>query len=137
MFRGRVVVGPRVHLYAPFYYDPFWGPYGTYYPYVGRGAAEVKVDVTPTHTPVFVDGYYAGVADDFDGMFKRLRTSPGGHVITLCLEGYRTVTQNIDLRPGSTFKLRDTMDTLAAGETSAPVPAPMPRTAPAGNAHDR
>ena len=40
------------------------------------------------------------------------------------LEGYRTVTQNIYLAPGSTFKMRDTMDKLAAGEVSTPPPLP-------------
>jgi hypothetical protein len=40
--------------------------------------------------------------------------------------GYRTVTQNIYVRPGSTFKMNDTMDKLGAGEVSAPPPSPVP-----------
>jgi PEGA domain-containing protein len=136
--RGRVIVGPRVHVYAPFYYDPFWyGPYwGPYYPYGaypfgGRPIADVRVQVIPKQTEVFVDGYYAGTADNFDGVFKRLHTTPGGHAITLYLEGYRTVTQNIYVRPDSTFKIQDTMDKLAAGEESAPPPLPSQPLGPA------
>jgi hypothetical protein len=125
-FRGRLGVR-RGYIYTPFFYDPFWGPYP--YPY---GAytfgvppeADVKVEVTPKQAEVYVDGFYAGVADDFDGVFKRLHTTPGGHAITLHLEGYRTITQNLYASPGSTYKLRDTMERLAAGETSVAPPSP-------------
>jgi hypothetical protein len=124
--RGRVVVVPRGYIHAPFYRDRFWGPYYPYsvYPFAAPPIADVRVQVVPKQTEVFVDGFYAGTAADFDGMFSRLHTTPGGHAITLYLEGYRTVTQNIYARPDSTFKLQDTMSRLAAGEVSAPPPLP-------------
>lgn len=130
--RGRVFVAPRGYVSSPFLYDPFWGPYYGYgaYPYAataGRSGADIRVQATPKDAGVYVDGYYAGVASDFDGVFKRLQTSPGGHAITLHLEGYRTVTQNVYVRPGSAFKLHETLDTLAAGEASAPPPRPVRR----------
>src|SRR3954447_10948038 len=91
-FHGRFGLGVGVgrgHVYAPFY-DPFWGPYpypyGVYpyrvspfgvYPYGAQREADVRVEVTPKQTEVYVDGYFAGVADDFDGVFKRLHTTPG------------------------------------------------------------
>ena len=84
---------------------------------------KVKTDITPKQTEVYVDGYYAGVADDFDGS-SRLHTSPGGHAVTFRLEGYRTVTQNIYVRPSSTYKVKETMEKLAPGEVSEPVPVP-------------
>ncbi len=71
----------------------------------------------PKQTEVFVDGYFAGTAGT-------VRTTPGGHAITLFLPGYRTVTENVYVAPGSTLKVKDTMDRLAAGEMSAPPPAP-------------
>ena len=37
----------------------------------------VRVLVEPTETRVYVDGYYAGVVDDFDGIFQRLNLVPG------------------------------------------------------------
>ena len=114
-FGGRV--GPRwgFNLGVRPFYAPFWGPYYPYgaYPYAVRPTADVRVQVLPKQAEVFVDGFYAGRADDFDGAFKRLHTTPGGHAITLHLEGYRTVTQNIYVRPDSTFKTQDTMDKLA------------------------
>ena len=71
----------------------------------------------PKETEVFVDGYFAGTAGT-------VATTPGGHAITLFLPGYRTVTQNIYVRPDSTFKLNETMNRLGPGEVSAPPPSP-------------
>ena len=84
----------------------------------------MKTKITPKQAEVYIDGYYEGVADDFDGAFQGLHTSPGGHAVTLHLDGYRTVTQNIYVRPGSTYKLNATMEKLAPGEVSEPVPVP-------------
>ena len=92
------------------------------YPY-----ADVRTEVTPKQAQVYVDGYYAGVASDFDGVFKRLHLTPGGHAVTLYLEGYRTVTQDVYVRPDSTFKLNESMERLSAGETSEPPPLPVTR----------
>jgi hypothetical protein len=135
--RGHVVV--RGGFYNPYWgaYRPYWGyPYAGYpywaYPYEAyplTPTSAVKTEVTPKQTEVYVDGYYAGVADDFDGAFKRLHTSPGGHNVTLRLDGYRTVTESIYVRPDSTYKLIDTMEKLAPGEVSAPVPLPALPTA--------
>ena len=121
---------PGAQAYRPFYYDPFWGPwypysYGYGYPYTTRPEADIKTDVMPKDAEVYVDGYYAGHANDFDGVFKRLHVAPGGHSITFHLQGFRTVTENVFVRPDSTFKMNATMERLAAGETSAPVPSPI------------
>src|SRR5258705_3497545 len=130
-FRGRVLV-PRAYIYAPFY-DPFWryDPYYRYSPYagypVGRLDADVRTQVTPKQAQVYVDGFYAGVASDFDGVFKRLHLTPGGHAITLYLEGYRTVTRDVYVRPDSTFKLNEAMERLSAGQASEPPPQPVTR----------
>jgi PEGA domain-containing protein len=134
--RGQIH-GPRGHIFiGRGFYDPFWGPFYPYgygypygypygpYDYSLMPTGNVKTEVTPKQAGVYVDGYYAGVADDFDGAFQRLHTSPGGHAVTLRLEGYRTVTQNIYVRPNSTFKLTETMEKLAPGEVSEPVPLP-------------
>ena len=124
---GRVVVVPvvpRAHFIAPFY-DPFWPPYYApwVYPYAGgRPASDIRVQVEPKQAEVFVDGYYAGLVSDVG----RLRVTPGGHAVTLFLEGYRTTTENIYVRPGSTFKLHENMARLESGEVSTPAPLPNP-----------
>ena len=117
-FGGRV--GPRIGIGFGGFYDPFWGPYYPYgaYPYVVvHPTGWVRVKGVPKETEVFVDGYLAGTAGT-------VATTPGGHAITLYLPGYRTVTQNVYVRPGSTFKINDTMDKLGAEEVSAPPPSP-------------
>jgi hypothetical protein len=131
--RRAVVVVPGVQVYRPFFYDPFWGswyPYSYAYPYTLRPEADIRTEVTPKEAEVYVDGYYAGHANDFDGVFKRLHVAPGGHSITLHLPGFRTVTENVYARPDSTFKMNTTMERLAAGETSAAVPSPIRPPAP-------
>ena len=104
--------------------------------------AVVRVLATPKNTAVYVDGFYAGIVDDFDGYFQGLPLPPGGHEIVLYLEGYRTILRRMYLAPGSTFKLQETMERLPAGEASEPptlapqLPPPPdgsylpPRTAP-------
>jgi hypothetical protein len=79
---------------------------------------------------VYVDGFYAGVVDDVNGVFQSLPLTPGGHTVVLHLEGYRTVRHNFYLSPGSSFTLRAKMERLPDGvaseppELAAPVPPP-------------
>ena len=136
---GGVVVAAyyRPLFLSPFYnpfYDPWWYPYphGWYQPYgyYGRAhdvAASVRLQVSPREAEVFVDGYYAGTVDDFDGMFQRLRLEPGEHEVTLYLAGHRTARQNIFLQDRGTFRIRHTMEPLGPGEAGEARPAAPPR----------
>jgi hypothetical protein len=56
-----------------------------------------------------VDGYYAGIADDFDGIFQRLRLAPGRHDIALKLDGYRSQTFKVYVPYDTTIKLHHRM----------------------------
>jgi len=87
-----------------------------------------RIQVTPRQTEVYVDGYRAGVVDDFDGFAQRLRVEPGEHVIELYLDGHKSVEQTILFAPGETYRIRHTMEPLAAGEAAPSRPAP--RTPP-------
>jgi PEGA domain len=122
-FGVRVVPRWNFNLGVGPYYDPFWGPYYPYgfypgiYPYVVENPTAVRVEGVPKGAQAFVDGYFAGTSG-------RVPTTPGGHAITLYLAGYRTITEHIYVAPGSTLKMKESMDKLAAGEVSAPPPAP-------------
>lgn len=132
----RVVVAPYYSpfLYSGWGYDPWFGDaqwggvYGPYSPYrhynVDPGGS-VKLEVKPKQAEVYVDGYYAGVVDDFDGIFQRLRIEPGEHELSLYLEGYRTVHQKVYLTPDNTFKLKYDMEKLGGGEQPEPRPQPL------------
>ena len=121
------------------YYQPWtsawpWWPYGGYYPYwyywnspVYDVGAEVHLHVKPDRAAVYVDGYYAGVADDFDGVLQALDVTPGGHTITLYLEGYQTFQRSVYVALGGHVSIHHTMEPLAPGTRSAPpVTAPPP-----------
>jgi len=86
--------------YDPFwFYDPWYGYYGQWgypppYPYHSYRmdpGASLRIEVKPQEAEVYVDGYYAGIVDDFDGVFQRLPVTPGEHEIELYLDGYRSV----------------------------------------------
>jgi hypothetical protein len=102
-----------------------WYP-GPYYPAVHYAApdASVKFDVKPKDAAVYVDGYFAGTVDDFDGVFQRLYTAPGGHEVTVYREGYRTYSQRVYLAPDRTFKFNHEMEKLPPGQTADKPPAP-------------
>jgi hypothetical protein len=138
---SRVVIVGGGYYADPFFYDPFWGygypPYPYMYPPYGYGGyydsgAALRLEVKPKEAEVYVDGYYAGVVDDFDGVFQRLRAEPGEHELTLYRDGYRTVTQHVYLAPDSTFKVKYTMEPLAPGETAQPRPVPSNQPMAAG-----
>ncbi len=134
--------------YHPFSYglygwSPFWGyPYYPYYPGYGyygyypyyqaiyAHLGEARLQVKPRETEVYVDGYYAGIVDDFDGWSQRLRLEPGDHEIELYLDGHRSFRQTVLLTRGTTLKLRHTMEKLAPGDPPAVRPTPPPDPPP-------
>ena len=114
---------------SPYGFGPYpaygYAPYG-YAPYAYAGYsydASIRVDVSQVDAEVFVDGYRAGVVDDFDGVFQRLRLAPGGHEITIYRPGFQTIKESLYVSPGGSRTLRYTMTPLAPGETAEP-PAP-------------
>lgn len=136
--RGRVFIGG-------YFYDPFYGPYPWWrfpdYPYwyypVFDARADLRLKIGPPvarAAAVYVDGFYAGRVDDFDGIFQSLPLTPGGHSIAILLPGYRTVQHQLYLRPGSSFTLRDVLMPLGPGQPPEPPPvAPALPAPPAGS----
>ena len=126
---SRVVVAGAY--YRPFFYDPwYFGPYDQWYqPYYGYGpvfdlSASLRLLVEPRETEVFVDGYFAGTVDEFDGFFQRLRLEPGEHDLELYLPGHRNVQRKVYVQPGRTFKVHETMQRLKPGEAEPAKPTP-------------
>jgi len=101
------------------------------FPYrVIQADSAVHFEVTPKEAEVYVDGYYAGVVDDFDGMFQKLHLPSGGHDITTYRDGFRAFTEHVYLTPDSTFTIKHKMEPLAPGEIAEarPIPATPPQT---------
>jgi hypothetical protein len=94
------------------YYDPYrWHPgassayaYGYQRPFSTFDIGELRLDVSPRHAQVFVDGYFAGTVDDFDGAFQAIKLAPGGYRIDLVAPGYETLTFDVRITPGQKIR---------------------------------
>jgi hypothetical protein len=107
------------------YYSPYlggWGGsygtpgYGGGYP-AGAGSSQwystgsLKLKIRPKTAEVYVDGYYVGIVDDFDGMFQDLTLSadPNAgvtHRIEIRASGVQPITFEVRLQPGQTITYR-------------------------------
>ncbi len=136
--RGPGLRGPavRVGVYVGQRFGyPFWGPFGFYpqfpfpYPYGYRRygvSADLRIQVEPKNAEVFVDGHYAGLVDDFDGVFQRLKVTPGGHEIQIYLDGFKTIVDRRYFSPNKGYSIKERMIRLGPGESSGPKPTPPP-----------
>jgi hypothetical protein len=123
--RPRAAVIVSAYAYRPFYYGPYfydtlyYAPDAQWYPPYGARydvSSSVRVQVSPRETEVFVDGYFAGRADDFDGWLQRLHLEPGEHEVQLYLPGHRTFSQKLYLQPTTSSRIRHEMVPLGSGE---------------------
>lgn len=93
-------------------YDPFWGPgsdYDGYYggtAYVATNVGHVKVKVRPNEAQVYVDGYYVGVVDEFDGPFQRLSLPEGPHRVEVKAQGFATLALDVRVLVNHTITVR-------------------------------
>lgn len=65
---------------------------------------ELKISATPERAAVFVDGQFAGHADEFSG-HKAMLITPGEHHVRIALPGYLPFETAIDLRPYQKLKI--------------------------------
>ena len=119
--------------YVPAYYPPhYYGPGGHFSVYFGWGNGylygapwtgpvygyaapavsgrqvyygDVRLIVQPRNAEVYVDGYYAGVVDDFDGTFQRLTIEAGPHHIELAAQGVETRFFDVYVDPSRTVDI--------------------------------
>jgi hypothetical protein len=116
--------------YGPFYsaWDPYYAqyPYPYPYPYPARyysgSWASARLEVKPRDAQVYLDGYFVGVVDQFDGVFQRLDLPTGEHEISVYLKGYRTYRQRTLFRPGESYTFKAILEPLTAGTPDEPVP---------------
>jgi hypothetical protein len=129
--RGYYAPRPLPRAYAPRrYYGPRgglslyvgWGSgyrYGSYYtghvygyrrgvPTYGRYVSygDLRLRDFPRDAEVYVDGFYAGRVDDFDGFFQRLTLEVGPHEIQVAGERYGSQVFDVYVDPYNTIDLR-------------------------------
>lgn len=148
-YRSPVRVRPAVVVsagyYRPYYYNPFfysgfydpfylgWYPFYAQYPYpypypgryyYGRAWASARLEIKPHDAQVYVDGYFVGSVDQFDGVFQRLDLPTGDHELEVYLKGYRPYRQRTLFRPGETYHFKAILEPLPAGAADEPPPQP-------------
>jgi hypothetical protein len=88
----------------PYYGDPndpymYGEGYGSYSSrvYSGEGEGALKLKVKPKDAKVYVDGYFAGLAD------QKLTLNGGNHKVELKADGYETSEFDVLITPGKTL----------------------------------
>ncbi len=107
-----------------FYYDPYaWYPgsysaysysaggygYPGYYPgraYSSFDMGQLRLRVSPRQAQVFVDGYFAGEVDDYDGIAQALKLEEGTYHIEIVAPGYETLEFDTRIIPGQKIQYR-------------------------------
>jgi PEGA domain-containing protein len=66
----------------------------------------IRLNVEPRNGDVYVDGYYAGIVDDFDGHFQHLDLTAGPHHIEISAPGYETLVVDVTIQPHHKIEYR-------------------------------
>jgi hypothetical protein len=119
---GGLGFGSYYGSYYGGFYDPYYPWYGGYssYGYYGYPSSysgyatggfegSLRLKIKPRDAQVYVDGYYAGIVDDFDGVLQRLHVEAGPHRIEIRAPGYETLSFDVRVRFDDTTKLEADM----------------------------
>ena len=98
------------------YYDPYYyGGYGGGGGYVQyregqyRPVGSLRLKVQPRDAQVYVDGYFVGEVDSFDGVFQKLTIEEGAHRVEIRAQGYETAQFEVMVIPGQTVTYKGDM----------------------------
>ena len=107
---GSSYYDPYGYGYNPYGYGRYDGAYGYgYNPYAYGGYADdyytgsLRLKVKPRFGEVFVDGYYVGLVNDYDGIFQRLRLKEGPHHIEIHEPGFESLGFDVLILPRETI----------------------------------
>ncbi|MGE3518546.1 MAG: PEGA domain-containing protein [Vicinamibacterales bacterium] len=100
------------------FYDPWlYSGYGYGGGYYGGGygggsyaySGKLKLKVKPRDAEVYVDGYYAGAVDNYDGVFQTLKLEPGPHRVEVRLDGYEPLQFEVNIQPDQKVTYKGSM----------------------------
>jgi len=105
------------------YYDPFFGGgygYGYGDPGYGGGGGysvsqsyrdngSLRLKISPKQAQVYIDGYFVGVVDSYDGAFQKLGLEGGGHRVELKADGFEPLQFEVLITPGETVTYKGEM----------------------------
>ena len=108
---GGLGLGGYYGWYDPFWYDPYAYGYGRSY-YGSPWDGGLRLRVKPNDAEVYVDGYFAGVVDEFDNIFQQLRMETGPHRIEIRQDGYEPLSFEVRILPDRTITYRGQLKRL-------------------------
>jgi hypothetical protein len=83
------------------------GGYSVSQSYRDNGSLRLKID--PRQAQVYIDGYYVGLVDEYDGAFQKLGVEGGGHKVELKADGYEPLQFEVLITPGETVTYKGEM----------------------------
>mgnify|MGYP002784449151 CR=1 FL=1 len=91
-----------------------WGmPYGYGYSgYSGNPYGGVRIDLPQRQAEVFVDGYFVGTVDNFDGVRQQANLEAGPHRIEVRDPDHQSLSFDVNVQPGRTVTYRGSMRPL-------------------------
>lgn len=98
--------------FDPYGYDPYG--YDPYFPqtYSSSDTGGLRLKIKPSDATVYIDGYYVGVVDDYDGVFQKLSIEPGTHRVEIRAQGFETLSFDVRIEPGHTTTYRGELKKL-------------------------
>ena len=112
------VIGAGVYdgYYDGYYgaYDPWYGWFPAYAPIAVAGGGSggpddtgsLRLKVKPADANVYVDSFFVGVVDDFDGAFQKLKLERGPHRIEIRSPQHAPVTFDVMIQEDFTITYR-------------------------------
>jgi hypothetical protein len=99
-------VNPYVYPAYGYGYAPYGYGYGGY---SGQPYGGLRIDIDQRDAEVYVDGYFAGTVDDFDGAFQQANLEAGPHRIEVRAQGFEPLAFDVRVEPGRTITYRGSM----------------------------
>ena len=95
-------------------YDPWYGWFPAYAPIAVSGGGSsgpddtgaLRLKVKPLDANVYVDSFYVGIVDDFDGAFQKLKLERGPHRIEIRSPQHVPVTFDVMIQEDLTITYR-------------------------------
>lgn len=87
--------------YSTYWYDYYAAASPSSYVEPINGS--IKLKVKPKDADVYVDGYFEGRVDNFDGVFQHLDLRGGTHRIEIRANGYQPIQFQVRVLPGRTI----------------------------------
>ena len=88
-------------------------PYGYGYGgYSGQPYGGLRIDLPQRDAEVYVDGYFVGTVNDFDGNSQQANLSAGPHQIEIRSPEFETIQFNVNIEAGRTITYRGAMREL-------------------------